>query len=102
MSPRGSVRVSVDVTNTAGDDVVQLYIHDPVTSISQPVRRLRGFQRVTLQSGQTKTVSWTLDASDVGFHDNRARFRVEPGRIDVFAGDTSSAADNTDSFTVTR
>jgi beta-glucosidase len=105
MSPRGSVRVSVDVTNTGartGDDVVQLYIHDPVASISQPVRRLRGFQRVALQPGQTKTVSWTLDASDVGFYDNRARFRVEPGRIDVFAGDTSSATDNTDSFTVTR
>jgi beta-glucosidase len=105
MSPRGSVQASVDVTNTgsrAGDDVAQLYIHDPVASISQPVRRLRGFQRVTLKPGQTTTASWTLDASDVGFYDNRGRFRVEPGRIDVFAGDTSSETDNTASFTVTR
>ena len=50
----GKVTASVDVTNTgarAGDDVVQLYIHDPVASISQPVRRLRGFQRVTLTPG---------------------------------------------------
>jgi beta-glucosidase len=105
MSPRGSIHVSVDVTNTGnrtGDDVAQLYIHDPVASIEQPVRRLRGFQRVTLRPGQTTTVSWTLDASDVGFYDNNARFRVEPGRIDVYAGDTSAETDNTDHFFVTR
>ncbi|MFL5830051.1 MAG: beta-glucosidase BglX [Solirubrobacteraceae bacterium] len=104
MSPNGHIRVSVQVTNTgprAGDDVAQLYIHDPVASISQPVRRLRRFQRVTLVPGQTTTVTWTLNAGDVGFYDNKARFRVEPGEIDVFAGDTSAETDNTDSFTVT-
>jgi beta-glucosidase len=104
MSPNGSIRASVDVTNTgqrAGDDVAQLYIHDPVASISQPVRRLRRFRRVSLNPGQTTRVTWTLNANDVGFYDNRGRFRVEPGRIDVFAGDTSSETDNTDSFTVT-
>ncbi len=103
MSSRGSVQVSVDVQNTgsrAGDDVVQLYIHDPVASLSQPVRRLRGFQRVTLDAGEKKTVTFRLDASDVGFSDNAGRFTVEPGEIDVFAGD-SSTADLTDSFTVT-
>src|SRR4051794_29167429 len=105
MSRSGRVRASVDVSNTGsrrGDDVAQLYIHDPVASISQPVRRLRGFQRVGLRPGQTKTVSWTLDASDVGFYDNRGRFRVERGRIEVFAGDTSSETDNRDEFVVTR
>ncbi len=102
MSQRGSVLATVDVKNTgdrAGDDVVQLYIHDPVASISQPIRRLRGFQRVALDPGQTKTVSFRLDASDVGFYDNSGRFVVEPGRIDVYAGD-SSTADLTQSFTV--
>jgi beta-glucosidase len=104
MSRHGRVQASVDVTNTggrAGDEVVQLYLHDPVASISQPVRRLRGFQRVTLDAGQKTTVSFSLDASDVGFYDNRGRFVVEPGRIDVFAGDSSSAALQ-ESFTVTR
>jgi beta-glucosidase len=72
-----------------------------VASISQPVRRLRGFQRVTLQPGQTRTVSWTLDRDDVGFYDNRGRFRVENGRIDVYAGNTSSQSNNKQSFTVT-
>jgi beta-glucosidase len=104
MSPRGSIVASVDVTNTGtrtGDDVAQLYIHDPVASISQPVRRLRGFQRVTLQPHQKTTVTWTLDAKDVGFYDNAGHFRVEPGRIDVYAGDTSNESDNVESFRVT-
>jgi beta-glucosidase len=83
-----------------GDEVVQLYIHDPVASISQPVRRLRGFERVTLNPGATRTVTFTLDRSDFGFYDNSGKFVVEPGRIDVYAG-TNSAADLTKSFTVT-
>ncbi len=101
---RGSVTASADVTNTgtrAGDEVVQLYVNDPVASISQPVRRLRGFERVRLQPGQTRTVSWTLDRDDVGFYDNRSRFRVENGRINVFVGNTSSESQNKQSFKVT-
>jgi beta-glucosidase len=103
VSRNGSVTATVDVQNTGsreGDEVVQLYIHDPVASISQPVRRLRGFERVTLKPGQKQTVSFTLDRSDFGFYDNRGRFVVEPGRIDVYAGN-SSQAELTKSFTVT-
>jgi beta-glucosidase len=102
VSKNGTVNVSMDVTNTGksrGDDVAQLYINDPVASISQPVRRLRGFQRVTLDPGQKQTVSFNLDKSDFGFYDNRGRFVVEPGRIDVYGGD-SSTADMKDSFSV--
>ncbi len=94
---RGSITARVDVTNTgsrAGDEVAQLYLNDPVASISQPVRRLRGFERVTLQPGQMRTVTWTLDRDDVGFYDNRGRFRVENGRINVYAGNTSIQIDN--------
>jgi beta-glucosidase len=103
VSRKGSVTASVDVTNTGGrvgDEVVQIYIHDPVASISQPVRRLRGFERVTLNPGQTRTVTFTLGRSDFGFYNNSGKFVVEPGRIDVYAGDSSSA-DLTKSFTVT-
>ena len=85
----------MSVTNTGsrkGDEVVQLYIHDPVASISQPVRRLRGFERVTLSPGETRTVTFTLDKSDFGFYDNRGKFVVEPGQIDVYAGNSSSAS----------
>ena len=98
----GSVQVSMRVTNTgtrAGDDVAQLYLHDPVASIEQPVRRLRGFQRVHLAPGASQTVTFTLDRSDFGFYDNRGRFVVEPGEIDVYGGDSSTAS-MTQSFTV--
>ncbi len=94
LKPGGSVLASVDVKNTgarAGDDVVQLYLHDPVASMTQPVRRLRGFQRVTLAPGETKTVTFRIDSGDVGFYDNAGRFRVEPGTIDLHAGDSSTA-----------
>lgn len=92
VSKNGNVTASVDVANTGdreGDEVVQLYINDPVASISQPVRRLRGFERVTLAPGEKTTVSFTLDRSDFGFYDNRGKFVVEPGRIDVYAGNSS-------------
>jgi beta-glucosidase len=102
VSRNGSLTASVDVQNTgakAGDEVVQLYINDPVASISQPVRRLRGFERVTLGPGETRTVTFRLDRSDFGFYDNRGKFVVEPGQIDVYAGNSSKAA-LTKSFTV--
>jgi beta-glucosidase len=103
VSPDGSLKATVTVTNTGsrrGDDVVQLYIHDPVASISQPVRRLRGFQRVTLDPGQTESVTFTLDKTDFGFFDNTGKLVVEPGVIEVYGGD-SSAADLKKTFTVT-
>jgi beta-glucosidase len=102
VSPNGRVRASVDVTNTGkrrGDEVVQLYLHDPVASISQPVRRLRGFERVTLNPGARRTITFTVDKKDFGFYDNQGAFVVEPGEIDLFAGD-SSAATMTASFTI--
>lgn len=100
----GSITATVDVKNTGsrrGDEVVQLYIHDPVASISQPVRRLRDFQRVSLDPGQTKSVQFTLDGSDVGFYDNSGQFVVEPGAIKVYIGNSSSAGLN-GSFRVVR
>ena len=78
---------------------MQLYIHDPVASISQPVRRLQGFQRVTLKAHETQTVSFTLNRNDVGFYNNSGKFVVEPGQIDVYVGDSSKAT-LTKSFTV--
>ena len=100
----GSVKVTAKVTNTGsrtGDEVAQLYMNDPVASISQPVRRLRGFTRVTLKPGQSKTVSWTLDRDDVGFYDNHGRFIVENGRINVWVGDSSSVTEGKKTFVVT-
>jgi beta-glucosidase len=76
----------------AGDEVVQLYLHDPVASIAQPVRRLRGYRRVPLTPGQQSTVTFRLTPQDVGFYDNKANFVVETGQIEVYVGNSSSAA----------
>ncbi|MDO9379464.1 MAG: glycoside hydrolase family 3 N-terminal domain-containing protein [Nocardioidaceae bacterium] len=103
MSRRGgSVSVSAVVRNTgrvAGDEVVQLYVRDPVASIVQPVRRLRGFERVRLEPGVRRRVTFELTPGDVGFYDGDARWRVERGEIEVYVG-TSSQAPLAGSFTV--
>jgi beta-glucosidase len=101
-----TVEVTVPVRNTgdrAGDEVVQLYIHDRAASIVQPVRRLRGFQRVHLAAGEETVVHFTLGADDLGFWtgDPAGRFVVEPGEIDLHTG-TTSAATATRTLTVTQ
>ncbi len=75
--------------STAGTDVVQLYLHESDTSILQPVRKLEGFQRVTLTPGQTKTVTFTLDRSNLGFYNEQGQFVTEPGPFDLWVGDSS-------------
>jgi beta-glucosidase len=88
----GTLTVTADITNTgatAGDDVVQLYIHDQVASILQPLRRLDGFQRVSLKPGQTQTVTFTLGPANLGYYNDQGQFTVEPGGFDVYAGDSS-------------
>jgi beta-glucosidase len=93
VSASGTLTVSADLTNTgsvAGDDVAQLYTHQDGTSILQPVRRLTGFQRVTLAPGQTKTVTFTLGPSNIGFYNNQGQFEVDPGVVDVYVGDSST------------
>jgi beta-glucosidase len=91
-SAHGTVTVHADITNTgssAGADVAQLYLHDKVASIVQPVRKLVGFGRVVLAPGQTRRLTFRIDRSAFGFYDNDARFVVEPGAFDVWVGDSS-------------
>jgi beta-glucosidase len=93
VSGSGTVQVSADLTNTGsvtGDDVAQLYVHQDGTSILQPVRRLDGFQRVTLAPGQTKTVTFTVGRDQVGFYNNSGQFEVDPGTVSVYVGDSST------------
>jgi len=90
----GSVTVRVDVRNTgarAGADVVQLYLHDQVASILQPVRKLVGFQRVQLAAGQAHTVTFRIGPDQLGFYDNNGHFVLEPGAFDLYAGGSSAA-----------
>jgi beta-glucosidase len=88
----GTVTVQVDVTNsgtTAGTDVAQLYVRNRDATVLQPVRQLEGFQRVTLAPGQSKTLTFTLGAGNLGYYDNSGHFGVHPGAFDVFVGDSS-------------
>ena len=103
VSPSGTLTVTVPITNTgsvAGDDVVQLYLHQDFTSILQPVRKLEGFQRITVNPNQTKTVTFTLQRQNFGFYDDQGNFVVEPGQFELWAGD-SSMGGNEGTFTVT-
>ncbi|MEV0371152.1 beta-glucosidase BglX [Streptomyces sp. NPDC050636] len=91
-----TVEVAVSVRNTGdreGDEVVQLYVHDRAASVVQPVRRLRGFRRVTLAAGKSRTVRFRLGAEDLGFwsNDPDGEFRIEPGAIDIYVGNSSTA-----------
>jgi beta-glucosidase len=93
IAPGGKVTVSVSVTNTgpvAGDEVVQVYIRDLAASASRPVRELKGFERVTLQPQETRRLSFTLGPKELGAYDERLRWRVEPGRFQVFAATDST------------
>ncbi len=90
--PDGKVTATVTVENTgsrAGDEVVQLYIHRTGTSLTRPVRELKGFSRVALNPGEKKEVSFELTPAELGFVGLDGRFSVEPGRVEVFAGDSS-------------
>src|SRR5258706_551461 len=90
-SPHNIV-VSLDVKNTGtreGDEVVQLYTRDLVSSVTTYEKNLRGFERVHLQPGETKTVKFILGPNDLALWDRSMRFVVEPGRFKVMIGSSS-------------
>jgi beta-glucosidase len=92
-APNQVVRIGVDVSNTgprAGDEVVQLYVHDAVASVTRPIKQLVGFARVPLEPGQTRRVQFSLDPSQLAFYDAALRLVVEPGQFDVEIGASSS------------
>jgi len=90
----GSIAGSVRVTNTAGpagQEVVQVYVHQKVGSRSRPLRQLRFFQKVEVGAGGEATVRFSIPVRSLGFHDDQARYRVEPGEYEIFVGNDSNA-----------
>lgn len=88
----GTITISVPVTNSgarAGDEVVQLYMRDPVASVSRPVKQLRGFTRVSLEPGETRTVSFTLSSDQFAIWSQQGEWRIEPGEIQLMVGSAS-------------
>ncbi len=93
ITPTGRLTVSVEVTNTgrrAGDEVVQLYIHDVAASVTRPVKELKGFQRIMLQAGERRRITFTLGPAELGFYNRAMRFMVEPGAFEIFVGPNSA------------
>ena len=91
-SENKTVKVSVDVTNTGklqGKEVVQLYIRDLFASITRPIKELKGFELVELDSNETKTITLTLTEQELGFYTNQGLFIVEDGDFEVFVGGSS-------------
>lgn len=87
-----SVRVKVTVTNTgsrAGEEVVQLYTHDLVASATRPVKELKGFQKISLPAGASKTVEFVLTERDLAFFRKDMTFGAEPGEFEVMVGGSS-------------
>jgi beta-glucosidase len=93
INTEGEVEITADVKNTGtvkGDEVVQLYINDLISSTSKPVRELKGYERVSLEPGETKTVKLNLLPEDLSLYDRNMNFVVEPGTFEVMIGSSSS------------
>jgi beta-glucosidase len=91
-----TTHVSVDVTNTgkrAGTETVQLYIRDQVSSVTRPVKELKGFRKISLQPGETKTVSLEITPESLAFYDVKMKYVVEPGEFEIMVGNSSRDAD---------
>jgi len=103
ISADGKVEVSVTVRNTspiAADEVVQLYVRDPVAAVSRPVQELRGFRRIALAPGQAKHVRFTLSAAQLAFWDN-GRWRIQSGDIQIMVGASSADIRARSTFSIT-
>ncbi|MCX6335370.1 MAG: fibronectin type III-like domain-contianing protein, partial [Bacteroidia bacterium] len=92
----GSVKVKIDVTNTGkveGEEIVQMYIRDKVSSVTRPVKELKGFRRVSLKPNETKTVTLEIKPEHLAFHDINMKYVVEPGDFEVMVGNSSRDED---------
>jgi beta-glucosidase len=92
MSTGGSITATVTVTNTGaieGTEVVQLYIRDLVGSIARPVQELKGFERISLKPGESRTVNFTINADLLKFYNKNLDYVCEPGDFEVMIGTDS-------------
>ena len=92
----GATQVLVDVTNTGarfGTEVVQMYIRDVVSSVTRPLKELKGFQRVALQPGESRTVALDITPESLAFYDVNMKYVVEPGEFEIMVGSSSRDCD---------
>jgi beta-glucosidase len=92
MAMTGDIEVTVNVKNSGnydGKEVVQLYIRDLVGSVTRPVKELKGFQKIEMKKGETKTVTFKVTVDDLKFYNYNLDFVAEPGQFEVFVGTNS-------------
>jgi beta-glucosidase len=92
MTPSETIKVSVPVTNSGkfdGKEVVQLYIRDVVGSVTRPLKELKGFQKIEIKKGETKTVTFEISIEDLKFYNADLQFVAEPGKFEIFIGTNS-------------
>ncbi len=92
----GATQILVDVKNTgkrAGTEVVQLYVRDCVSSVTRPVKELKGFVKISLSAGETKTVALDITPESLAFWDVKMKFVVEPGEFEIIVGNSSRDMD---------
>jgi beta-glucosidase len=97
LSANTSLTASVTLTNTGnydGEEVVQLYIKDEVGSITRPVKELKGFQKIFLKKGESKTVSFTIDEKMLRFYNADLKHVSEKGSFQVFVGTNAAATES--------
>jgi beta-glucosidase len=105
VGPGERVEISIAVQNTGGvasDEVVQLYVRDPVATIARPVLELRGFKRIELAAGAAKRVTFSLTPDQLAFWSPRGQWLIEAGRIDFWIGASSADLRANGSFDITK
>jgi beta-glucosidase len=105
VDPGGRVDISITIDNSGGiasDEVVQLYVRDPVASVERPVLELRGFKRVELGAGQRKRVTFSLTPDQLAFWSPHGQWLIEAGRIDFWIGASSADLRAKGSFEITK
>ena len=92
MKADGSITLTVNVRNSGnrdGDEVVQLYIHDMVATIARPVKELKGFERISLKAGESRDVTFTINADMLNFYNSNLQYMAEPGDFEVMVASNS-------------
>ncbi len=96
LNKEDKIIVTTEITNTGevdGEEIAQLYIRDNVSSVTRPVKELKGYQRVFLKAGETKKIKFTINSESLAFYDINMNYVVEPGTFTIMTGSSSNDKD---------
>ena len=96
LNKKNEITVTVEITNTGdvdGEEIAQLYIRDNVSSATRAVKELKGYKRVALKAGETKKVTFSLNAESLAFYDINMVYCLEPGKFTIMTGSSSNSKD---------